>query len=838
MPKRPIHLQPPDNSCRRIRRDLDFLRDYWNRLLAPNQNCDIYLPELLRANHLMRHLSALPSNHGMRVNMSFTILDNSACLESEDVYNETYPIEPYNSGLCRSPCSADTVRYNNFLRNYTTQLSENYAAIERELIRARLLASLIERDRLARCQNAFYNQRAAACNWNKFPVGSQTSSARMFTGLQEGHVSSRERSNRHQAHPSFQYKSCIPDRINNNCSINQQSTRQKENPERFNDLPKSAEQHWFQKLPQNSPQISCCWAAVKKLQSNNNAPQNRAETTLDRNDEATIKQRRSKESMEACQSVSKTINEAAKISHSVDSPDVKPADGGGVAINKSDKRSAQPISCQGNVLQFVESSNVATDQSRHTEEQGRRIKRKLNNLENQTIEIDQGTSSQQNGSKTSDRIKSYFKDVPTIFSFDEKAVRSRIRNGRMPIEGRSYLKRRVSSPRYASFLRMLRKEEADERLRGNSSSRRNEAEKLQRRGLSAESTGYSNRAIHDDPRIKKRTPTPRSTVHTTYNAITHSSAADPILDSSGLTIQLLRLAVLLYAPALMPALNSLIAQQNQQTPVSSAFERSNDLLTQIFRLLNEQQSIPNLPFVSIESERVSSALAAETDAGSSQTRSEENKENTSIAKEESGAAASQESISAGTSGWKSNNRLQQQNGKNRNWRLTSILTDSDVRLDRNIFTAEDFRKFEEFLKAEKQHSEDIFRSLSTRSKNEIVMKEYFRNWLHRLLQQFNAVSSNLPSNEKTEYPEGSSRATGESSLEKVEGQESTNRSTPNESSDSSKNDRNTEHEEGDSDDQRSFTSATSTSSSKSVQLKQNDATVAKKEEPRNENSQD
>nr|XP_012221980.1 PREDICTED: uncharacterized protein LOC105671970 [Linepithema humile] len=773
MPKRPIHLQPPDNSCRRIRRDLDFLRDYWNRLLAPNQNCDIYLPELLRANHLMRHLSALPSNHGMRVNMSFTILDNSACLESEDVYNETYPIsnallyysEPYNSGLCRSPCSADTVRYNNFLRNYTTQLSENYAAIERELIRARLLASLIERDRLARCQNAFYNQR-------------------------------------------------------------------------FNDLPKSAEQHWFQKLPQNSPQISCCWAAVKKLQSNNNAPQNRAETTLDRNDEATIKQRRSKESMEACQSVSKTINEAAKISHSVDSPDVKPADGGGVAINKSDKRSAQPISCQGNVLQFVESSNVATDQSRHTEEQGRRIKRKLNNLENQTIEIDQGTSSQQNGSKTSDRIKSYFKDVPTIFSFDEKAVRSRIRNGRMPIEGRSYLKRRVSSPRYASFLRMLRKEEADERLRGNSSSRRNEAEKLQRRGLSAESTGYSNRAIHDDPRIKKRTPTPRSTVHTTYNAITHSSAADPILDSSGLTIQLLRLAVLLYAPALMPALNSLIAQQNQQTPVSSAFERSNDLLTQIFRLLNEQQSIPNLPFVSIESERVSSALAAETDAGSSQTRSEENKENTSIAKEESGAAASQESISAGTSGWKSNNRLQQQNGKNRNWRLTSILTDSDVRLDRNIFTAEDFRKFEEFLKAEKQHSEDIFRSLSTRSKNEIVMKEYFRNWLHRLLQQFNAVSSNLPSNEKTEYPEGSSRATGESSLEKVEGQESTNRSTPNESSDSSKNDRNTEHEEGDSDDQRSFTSATSTSSSKSVQLKQNDATVAKKEEPRNENSQD
>jgi len=205
----------------------------------------------------------------------------------------------------------------------------------------------------------------------------------------------------------------------------------------------------------------------------------------DRNDEAMMKQRRSKESMEACQGVSKTVNGTMKISHSVDSPDVKPANGGGVAINKSDKRSAQPISCQGNVPQFVESSDVATDQSRRVEEQGCSIKRKLNNLENQAIDTDQGTSSQQDGSKTSDRIKSYFKDMPTIFSLDEKAARSRIRNGRMPIEGR-YSKRRVSSPRYASFLRMLRKEEANERLRGNSSSRRDEAEKPQRRGLSAE----------------------------------------------------------------------------------------------------------------------------------------------------------------------------------------------------------------------------------------------------------------------------------------------------------------------------------------------------------------
>jgi len=232
-----------------------------------------------------------------------------------------------------------------------------------------------------------------------------------------------------------------------------------------------------------SPILSLTYDVFNIIQ----APQNRAGITLDRNDEAMMKQQRSKESMEACQGVSKIVNDAAKISHSVDSPDVKPADGGGVAINKSDKRSAQPISCQGNVLQFVESSDVATDQSRRMKEQGRSIKRKLNNLENQAIEINQGTSSQQDASKTSDRIKLYFKDAPTIFSLDEKAARSRIRNGRMPIESRPYSKRRVFSPRYASFLRMLRKEEADERrLRGNSSSRRDEAEKPQRRGLSTE----------------------------------------------------------------------------------------------------------------------------------------------------------------------------------------------------------------------------------------------------------------------------------------------------------------------------------------------------------------
>lgn len=64
----------------------------------------------------------------------------------------------YYSGFRQSPCAANATRCNNFLGNYTNQLGENYAAIERELIRIRLLASLIERDRLARYQNTLYNQ--------------------------------------------------------------------------------------------------------------------------------------------------------------------------------------------------------------------------------------------------------------------------------------------------------------------------------------------------------------------------------------------------------------------------------------------------------------------------------------------------------------------------------------------------------------------------------------------------------------------------------------------------------------------------------------------------------
>ncbi|XP_077265363.1 uncharacterized protein LOC143899180 isoform X2 [Temnothorax americanus] len=838
MPKRSIYLQPSDHLYRRTRRDLEFLCNYWDRLLTPNQSYDIRLPELLRANHLMRHLSSLslPSNQGLRVNVSFTILDDGNRLEPEETYQlgnalpSTLPnYTESRNGFRRSPCNSNAARYNDLLRNYIRQINENYAAIERELTRARILAPLVERDI---CQNAFYNQRTATCNWNKFPVGNRACSARVSPGLHERHVDPRERNDRHQACALTRHDCWMADRKNKDgCSINQQSARQKENsPEEFNDSPKTAKQYSLQTS-------AFCSPLMKNLQPNNN---NRTGTASPRNDNGTIKQQSSKESMEACQDISKIISNAAKISHPAESRPVK-LDDDGVAINNGDKRSIdpQPVSCQGNVLPQTAESSVVTDQNGLVAAQGHGNKRKLDELEDRAIAVERDleTGSQQDRSRMTGKIKPRVNDTPTTFTPDEKATRSRIRNSRIPVEGKPFWKKHVSTPKYASFLRMFRKEETSDRLHNNSSSRKNDGEKLQHRRISAESNNRAN------PRIERRTPTPRSTVHTTYNPIMHSSATDPILDSSSLTIQLLRLAVLLYAPTLMPALNSLIAQQNQQTPVSmsSAFEGSNDLLMQIFRLLNEQRSIPSLPLVPIGSERVSSSLSAETNGESSQSLSEEKKENTSTVLEKSDPVSEQGSIFAGKSGWKSNNHVQQQDGKTREWRLTSMLTDSDVRLDGNIFTAQDFRKFEEFLKVKTKRSEDV-RSLSTKRKNEVVMKEYFRNWLHRLLRQLNSTSSNLFVNsEERGCPEESSRTAGESSLEEVEGQRNRDRSVSDESPDSSRDDGNTfsEREEEDSDDQKSFTSATSTNSSRS-QFKQNDAIVAENEEklPQNKNLPD
>lgn len=94
MRKRQIYLPQSDNASRRIQRDLEFLRDYWDRLFIPDQNYDVRLPELLRANHLMKQLSQFsPSNHGLRVNVNFTMYDDiDNCLEPEDTYAEMYQL--------------------------------------------------------------------------------------------------------------------------------------------------------------------------------------------------------------------------------------------------------------------------------------------------------------------------------------------------------------------------------------------------------------------------------------------------------------------------------------------------------------------------------------------------------------------------------------------------------------------------------------------------------------------------------------------------------------------------------------------------------------------------
>lgn len=189
--------------------------------------------------------------------------------------------------------------------------------------------------------------------------------------------------------------------------------------------------------------------------------------------------------MEACQDVSKIMSNAAKISHPAESRPVKPDGNDGVAINNSDKRSIepQPVSCQENVLlQTVDSSGVI-DQNGYVAEQGRGSKRKLDDLEDRAIAVELETGSQQNRSRTPERIKSRVNDTPTTFT-DEKATRGKIR---IPMEGKPFWKRHVSTPKYSSFLRMFRKEETDNLLCNNSSSRRNEGDKSShRRGISTE----------------------------------------------------------------------------------------------------------------------------------------------------------------------------------------------------------------------------------------------------------------------------------------------------------------------------------------------------------------
>ena len=184
--------------------------------------------------------------------------------------------------------------------------------------------------------------------------------------------------------------------------------------------------------------------------------------------------------MEVCQGVSKIINDAVKTSDSAESRPVKP-----VMINNSDKRSIDPVSCQGNILLQTAESGVVTDQN--VIGQGRGNKRKFDVLEDRVILVNLETGSQQNRPRLTERIKPRVKDTSTTSTLVEKGIRSRIRNSRMPTEGKPIWKRHASMPKYASFLRMFRKEETDNQLRDNASSRRSEREKSQyRKGLSAE----------------------------------------------------------------------------------------------------------------------------------------------------------------------------------------------------------------------------------------------------------------------------------------------------------------------------------------------------------------
>lgn len=302
-----------------------------------------------------------------------------------------------------------------------------------------------------------------------------------------------------------------------------------------------------------------------------------------------------------------------------------------------------------------------------------------------------------------------------------------------------------------------------------------------------------------------------------------------------------RLAVLLYAPALTPALNSLIAQQNRQTsPASSAPSlegRSDDpTLTRIFRLFDEQRAVPNLSaFAPIGSERVSSALTAETDTESYSMRA--------------GEAVSASPFGQGRApipDAETRRRARQQCGREARLRLTSAL--DPVRLDGSVFTPEDFWTFEEHLRAAEKRPENV-RSLSTRGKNEIVTRECFRDWLRRLLRQLDgahgASGSERPLAKETGRAERASpsRTTlDEATLRGTERRRSADRfSTSDQSPDSSRDNGGTptEHEEDDSDDQKSFTSAASTNSARSLRVKQDDVIdVVETEESRNERVSD
>lgn len=202
-------------------------------------------------------------------------------------------------------------------------------------------------------------------------------------------------------------------------------------------------------------------------------PKSRGIALLERNDEAM--KRDPNELAEARQSTGETIIGATKTPHSAYT---KPA---GVATN-NDGGSIDPrLGCQQNVS--PESIGV-TNQNRRAE--GRRCgsKRKLDDMEDRATAADLDWAGQ-DPRRARASIKPRIKNASTMLLPDGNATwtaRSRIRNERSS-EVRLLSRRHLSSPKYASFLRMFRKEEvSNQRSRENPSFRKNESEKSQRRG--------------------------------------------------------------------------------------------------------------------------------------------------------------------------------------------------------------------------------------------------------------------------------------------------------------------------------------------------------------------
>jgi len=148
-------------------------------------------------------------------------------------------------------------------------MRENYAMIERELLRARALASVLECRRFAERHNAVYTQvsRFKTCaankadhfstmqrvniailldaqngvrstsNWNSFPVKNQMPSAEVASsGRQERYVNAQERNNGHAY--AFNRRECynnVADGTSKSAKKDSASTRQKQDSYRVID---------------------------------------------------------------------------------------------------------------------------------------------------------------------------------------------------------------------------------------------------------------------------------------------------------------------------------------------------------------------------------------------------------------------------------------------------------------------------------------------------------------------------------------------------------------------------------------------------------------------------